>query len=100
MTRALDSNFPRQADRKRMLLTATLISPAGQSAVRIKDLSGTGAHIVLDSPVEADCDAILKRGSLFAAGRITWVAGRECGIEFFRKMSADELLQAASARDS
>jgi hypothetical protein len=41
--------------------------------------------------VPSDCDAIFRRGSLFAAARVSWVRGGEIGISFYRELSSEEV---------
>lgn len=81
----------RASKRTRVLMTATLYSPRGAQTIRIRDLSAGGAQVVLEVPISSDCDAILKRGSLFLAVRVAWVIGSESGIQFYRELSDQEL---------
>ena len=62
----------RAVSRSRVLMTGTLMTPEGAMAVRIRNISVVGAQIWAPSPVPSNCDAILKRGSFFAAARV-WV---------------------------
>jgi hypothetical protein len=41
--------------------------------------------------VPSDCDAIFRRGSLFAAAHVSWVRGGEVGISFYRELSPEEV---------
>jgi len=84
----------RAAKRTRVLMTGTLFSPYGAQRVRIRDIAATGAQVLLEAEIPADCDAILKRGELFVAGRVTRVVGRETGLQFYRELSQAEIERA------
>jgi len=81
----------RGRNRRRVLMTATLLTPGGAANVRIRDISPAGAQIVGVSGVSGSCDALLKRGSLFAAARVVWADGDEAGIQFYRTLKLEDL---------
>lgn len=81
----------RNVRRTRVLMTATLLTPQCAHRVVIRDVSATGAQVSAPDLIQGNCDAILKRGSLFAAGRIAWSDGREAGIRFYRELNASEV---------
>lgn len=81
----------RRTKRTRVLMTGTLMTPYGAFKVRIRDISRTGAQIGAEAMVPPDCDAILKRGSLFAAARVSWSRGSEAGLRFYRQLEAEEV---------
>ena len=78
----------------RVLMTATLMTPHGAVSVRIRDISVAGAQIWAESPVPTDCDAILKRGSFFAAARVVRDGERTAGLQFYRRLSDQEFASA------
>ena len=82
---------PRRSKRARVLMTGVLMTPAGQRRVTIKNISRTGAQVASDEKIPEDCDVLFKRGNLFAAGRIAWVAKGEAGIRFYRELSPEEI---------
>jgi hypothetical protein len=82
---------PRRTRRTRVLMTGVLMTPAGAQKVILRDISRTGAHLAGASDVPSDCDAIFRRGSLFAAARVSWVRGGEIGISFYRELSSEEV---------
>jgi hypothetical protein len=82
---------PRRARRTKVLMTGVLLTPAGAQKVTVRDLSRTGAHLVGASGVPGDCDAMFRRGPLFAAARVTWVSGNEAGISFYRELAEEEI---------
>jgi len=75
-------------------MTATLMTPHGAVSVRIRDISVAGAQIWAETPIESDCDAILKRGPFFAAARVVRCGDRTAGLHFYRLLSDDEFASA------
>jgi hypothetical protein len=75
-------------------MTAVLFTCEGAQNIRIRDLSAKGARILVDGPIRDGCDAILKRGAVFVAGRIVWSAPGKVGIAFYRELSSLELESA------
>jgi hypothetical protein len=80
--------------RSRVLLTGTLMTPAGAVAVRIRDISKAGAQIWAASGIPSNCDAILKRGSIFAAARVVRSGEQTVGLQFYRQLSDEEFASA------
>lgn len=81
----------RGVKRTRVLMTGTLLTPKCAHKVVIRDVSPTGAQVSAPDVIDANCDAILKRGSLFAAARVAWTDGKEAGIRFYRELSPAEV---------
>lgn len=77
-------------------MAATLFTPDGAVAVRVRDLSPGGANVTANQSLPGTCDLIFKRGTLFAAGRIVWSDENEGGIRFYRELSADEVAASHS----
>lgn len=75
----------RAAARDRVLLGATLVSPAGSHRVRVRDFSPTGCHVVADDALPSGVDALFQRADLFVAARIVWSDGKEAGLRFYRE---------------
>jgi hypothetical protein len=82
---------PRTTKRTRVLMTGVVLTPAGARKVRVRDISRTGVQVIGARDFPVDCDAIFRRGSLFAAARIAWVRGDEAGLEFYRGLSPEEV---------
>ena len=57
----------RDVARRRVLLRGTLFTPHGAQTVWIRDIWPSGAMVTSDDHLPADCDVVLKRGSIFAA---------------------------------
>ena len=82
---------PRRARRTKVLMSGVLLTPAGAQKVTVRDISRTGAHLVGITDVPSDCDAVFRRGSLFAAAHVSWVRGGEVGICFYRELAPEEV---------
>ena len=91
---AIEALPDRAVRRSRVLMTATLMTPHGAVSVRIRDISIAGAQIWAESEVPSDCDAILKRGSFFAAARVVRNGDRTAGLQFYRELSDQEFASA------
>lgn len=72
----------RNADRSRLIWSATLLTKAGPIKARIRDLSRAGAKITVESPVPADTEVVLQTRQLFATAKVVWSNKRDAGIEF------------------
>jgi hypothetical protein len=81
----------RRTERKRVLMIGTVITCYGSHRVRIRDFSSKGAQIVAESPLEAKCDVLLKRGDLCAAAYVAWIKGDEVGLTFYRPIPPEVL---------
>ena len=77
--------------RTRVLMTATLLTPDGAQKVRIRDISQSGAQITAEESLISGCDAVFKRGSLFAAARVSCTKGKEASLRFYRELTAREV---------
>jgi hypothetical protein len=72
-------------------MSGTLFAPDGAHKVIIRDISRTGALIAAETRISPDCDAIFKRGSVFAAARIAWSDEKEAGLRFYRELTQAEV---------
>ena len=81
----------RASNRTRVVMSATLLTPAGAAKVRIRDISPTGAQVVGVNGIPGGCDALFKRRSLFAAARVVWADADEAGIQFYRTLNLQEM---------
>jgi hypothetical protein len=75
----------------RVLISCELLTPINTMRVTLRDISRTTAHVIGARTVPVDCDAILRRGPLFAAVRVSSVTGDEALLKFYRPMSADDI---------
>ncbi|HEY1215298.1 MAG TPA: PilZ domain-containing protein [Bryobacteraceae bacterium] len=94
MSRNFHGEGARLPHRTRVLMTAILFTPSGAQKVRIQDLSARGAKVLTDGHIVDGCDALFKRGVLFAAARIVWSRDGKAGLSFYRELSQVELESA------
>lgn len=87
---ALKVEDDRAIPRTRVLLTGMLMTPDGAVRVRVHDISSCGAQIWAEQPISAGCDALFKRGKLFAAAKIIWSEERRAGLSFYRQLTREE----------
>ena len=76
--------------RSKLLLAATIESAGIKSAVRIRDLSETGA--LLEGPAFPAVDTVLTltRLEVEIGARVVWIAPPRCGVEFQGRISIPE----------
>ena len=72
----------RTSPRTNLFLSALLETHAGRLAVRIRNLSETGALVAGEFVPEAGTDAILRRGELEAPGCMAWAKNGRGGLRF------------------
>ena len=75
----------------RVLISCELLTPINTVRVTLRDISRSSAHVIGARTVPSDCDAILRRGSLFAAVRVQSVKDNEAQLKFYRQLSLDEI---------
>ena len=75
----------------RVLISCELLTPINTVRVTLRDISRTGAHVIGARTVPADCDAVLRRGSLFAAVRVVSVKDNEAQLKFYRQLALEEI---------
>lgn len=78
----------------RVLIACELFTPLSTQKVTVRDISRTGAHITGMRGITGDCDAILRRGSLFVAVRVSQATGDEATLKFYRQLTPDEIARA------
>ena len=81
----------RMRSRTRVLMTGTVLTPDGAHKVLIRDISPTGAQVIAESPMPSQCDALFKRGSVFAAAHVAWSRENEAGLSFYRELTVQEV---------
>ena len=87
---------PPAVPRKRVLLRGTLFTPHGAQTVWIRDISPKAALVTSEDRLPAGVDLILKRGGIFAAGRV--IRSNEGGAEvtFYRDLDQRDIASAVS----
>jgi hypothetical protein len=78
----LQDHEGRQHDRTHMFVAATLYSGSNSCPVNIRNMSLSGALIEGAVLPARDASITLRRGSLQAAAKIVWAAGRKAGVAF------------------
>ena len=80
-------------------LSGELLGAGGRMACRIIDLSRSGVCIEAERPQPRGTRVSIRRGTLDAAGEITWTRGRRAGVRFDQPIRATELfLQLSDSR--
>ena len=72
-------------------MTGTLVTPDGNMAVRIHDISATGAHVSTDGSMKADSEVFLKKLPIWAAAWVAWVEEKSAGLKFYRELPEAEV---------
>lgn len=81
--------FSRRAhSRERVRHDAQLITPDGPIPALLHDLSVKGARLSLASEAAPGEDVVVRWGCYAAVGRVAWVEGRSCGLEFDEQLDA------------
>lgn len=85
---------PPAVARKRVLLRGILFTPHGAQTIWIRDISPVGALVTSEDRLQAGVDVILKRGGIFAAGRV--IRSNEGGAEvtFYRDLDERDIASA------
>jgi hypothetical protein len=72
-------------------MTGTLVTPAGNVAVRIHDISPTGALVSTDGKMMPEYEVFLKKLPIWAAAWVAWVEEKSAGLRFYRELSQAEV---------
>ena len=91
MTIHADVAGSRKPKPTRVLISCELLTPINTVRVTLRDISRTSAHVIGARTVPPDCDAILRKGTLFAAVRVTSVKDNEAQLKFYRQLSLAEI---------
>jgi hypothetical protein len=77
--------------RKRVLMSATVISRKGSHKVLIRDVSTHGTQMYTGIPLAKGDDVCFVHGELFVAARVSWCRKGIAGLQFYRELTASEL---------
>lgn len=80
----------RQAVRVNLFMAATLHASGVETAVKIRDLSATGAQIECTLMPDIGSAMTLARGRLSVQGHVTWCTERRCGLHFSTRISVPD----------
>jgi hypothetical protein len=80
-------------------LAAQVIAARGAQPALLHDLSVQGARLSLTHAPQTDEEVIIRWACFAAVGRVAWVEGLTCGLEFDRQLDERVVAttQAASA---
>ena len=81
-----------RAVRKNMFLAAVLCGADGQSPVKIRNMSRSGAMVEAAFLPEPGTAVLLVRGELQASGHVAWVSDKHIGVAFDGDVSIDAWL--------
>lgn len=65
---------------------AELIAAGGAQPALLQDLSVKGAKLALARALQTDEEVVLRWACFAAVGRVAWVEGLSCGLEFDRQL--------------
>ncbi len=89
----------RSKPRTHLFLSATIRFGALSTAIRLRDLSATGARIEGNGLPPAGAAVLITRGALQAGGTIVWRDHKGCGVRFEHSLSLEQWMPAAAWRD-
>lgn len=89
----------RSLPRTRLFLSATLCAVGFKAAIRVRDLSASGARIEGVRLPATGVAAQLNRGMLTASGSIVWRDSKGCGIRFDEPLDLDQWMPGLAVRD-
>ena len=87
-----DGSDRRRQPRLRVLLAATLGTPSGDRAVRLRNLSQTGALIEVDPQPPIGTPVVFKRGKTVAPATVVRALPGSIGIQFDEPIRESEVL--------
>jgi hypothetical protein len=93
----LPDRSPRQEPRKNLFLTATLVTGGVNRAVRVRNLSATGALVEATGLSAIGGTASLQRGSLNVECVLVWQADGRGGLRFANPIDLAEWIPGARA---
>jgi hypothetical protein len=74
--------FDRRDERTHMFVVATLTAGGTSAAVRVRNLSPSGALVEAAQLPAAGASVVLRRGALEAIGNVAWCGGGRAGLSF------------------
>lgn len=89
----------RTMPRARLFLSATIHFDRGSAAIRLRDLSATGARIEGSRLPGVGASVQITRGVLQENGTIIWREPKECGVRFDEPVDLDDWMPGLAARD-
>lgn len=94
-----DPQKQRTSPRARLFLSATIHFDRGSAAIRLRDLSVTGARIEGSRLPGVGASVQITRGALQENGTIVWRDPKGCGVRFDEPVDLDDWMPGLAARD-
>ncbi len=91
--------YTRSVPRTQLLLSAMIRFNTVSAAIRLRDLSVSGARFEAATLPSVGTTVHISRGALHASGTIVWRNRKECGLRFDAPLSLDAWIPARRARD-
>ena len=89
----------RSTPRNHLFLSATICFDNVSAAIRLRDLSASGARIEGATLPAIGAAAHISRGTLHASGTIVWRDGKGCGLRFDAPLPLDAWMPGRASRD-
>lgn len=89
----------RSVPRTRLFLSATIRFGTSSAAIRLRDLSASGARIEGSRLPAVGVIVHISRGALNASGTIVWSDRKGCGVRFDAPLPLDEWMPQLASRD-
>lgn len=89
----------RSMPRSHLFLSATIRFANISAAIRLRDLSATGARVEGTKLPAIGAAAHIIRGALDASGIIVWRDGKRCGLRFDAPLPLEEWMPPRASRD-
>ncbi|MEO5706475.1 MAG: PilZ domain-containing protein [Alteraurantiacibacter sp.] len=86
--------------RIRLSIPAQVLTLDGQRSASLLDLSQSGAHLGVKSPMRRGQDVMLWWLGFEAFGRVVWASDNEVGVEFHEPLPMPLLLQTRQQIDA
>jgi hypothetical protein len=80
----------RTSSRKRVLMTAKVVSAVASHGVRLRDISRTGVQISTDTRIPEGQDVCFSKGPIFVAAHVAWSRHDAAGLRFYRELTTAE----------
>lgn len=90
----IDAHEQRNAARAPVRLVATLMTEFGDHTVRLRDLSRTGAGLLLDVLPAVGAIVVLGWRNLEILATVVWAQDGRCGLQFHEPISLAYILVA------
>jgi len=89
----------RSVPRTHLLLSAMIRFDTVSAAIRLRDLSASGARFEAATLPAVGTTVYISRGTLHASGTIVWRNRKECGLRFKAPLPLDAWIPPRRARD-